>query len=63
MKMLVEDRFGNIEGIITNNREDINLDLMGESRKKMYRKMLGEDDNTIEDLDDDVMSKSIYVFF
>lgn len=34
--MLVEDRFGNIEAIITNNREDINLDLMGESTSGNY---------------------------
>ena len=62
MKALVEDRFDDIGAAIINSREGIDLDLMGESRKKTYRETLGGDDDAEGDLDDDVMGKSICVF-
>lgn len=62
MKALVEDRFDNIRAAIINSRESIDLDLIGESRKKTYKKTLGGDDNAERDLDDDVIGKSIYIF-
>lgn len=63
MKALVEDRFDDIGAAITNSGEGIDLDLMGESKKRTYRETLGGDDDAEGDLDDDVMGKSIYVFF
>ena len=62
MKALVEDRFDNIGAAITNSKEGIDLDLMDESRKKTYRETVGGDDDAEEDLDDDVIGKSIYIF-
>lgn len=62
MKALVEDRFDDIGAAITNSGEGIDLDLMGESRKRTYRETLGGDDDAEGDLDDDVMGKSICVF-
>lgn len=60
--MLAEDRFNNIGIAITNNEKDIDLNLIDESRKKMYKETLGGDDNVKEDLNVDIMDKSIYVF-
>lgn len=62
MKALVENRFNDIGTAITNSGENIDLDLIDESRKKIYRETVGGDDNVEGDLDDDVMGKSIYVF-
>lgn len=62
MKVLVKDRFDNIGAAITNNGEGIDLDLMDKSRKRIYKEMLGGDDDAKRDLDDDVMGKSIYIF-
>lgn len=58
----MENRFDNIRATITNNEEDINLDLIYKSRKKTCKKILGRDDNTEGDLDNDMTGKSIYVF-
>ena len=63
IKTLVEDRFHNNGAVITNNQEGIDLDLIGKIRKTVCRKTLKEDDNIKKDLDDNVISKSIYVFF
>lgn len=60
---MIEDRFDNIGAAITNSGEDINLDLIGENRKRMYREILRGDDDVERDLDNDVIDKSIYVFF
>lgn len=49
IQALVEDRFDNIRAAITNNGKDIDLDLIDESRKRIYKKMLGEDDDAKED--------------
>lgn len=57
MKVLVEDRFEDIGAVITNSREDIDLDLMNESRKKTYKEMLKRNDDAEENLDNDVMGK------
>lgn len=62
MKALVKDRFDSIRAGITNGGEAINLDLMEKSRNKTYTETLGGDKDTEENLDDDVMGKSIYVF-
>lgn len=59
---MVQNRFDNIRATITNSRESIELNLIGKSRKKIYGKMLEEDDNAEENLDDNVIGKSIYVF-
>ena len=59
----MENRFDNIGAAITNSGESINLDLMDESRKRIYRETLERDDDAKRDLDDNMMGKSIYVFF
>lgn len=58
----MEDKFDNIKAAITNSREDIDLDLIGESKKRTYRKALGRDNNIKRDLDNDMIGKSIYIF-
>lgn len=60
---MVEDKFNNNGAIIRNSRESFNLDLMSENRKNMYRETLGGDNNAKGDLDDNMMGKSIYIFF
>ena len=62
MKALVKDRFNDIGAAITNSGEGIDLDLMDESRKRTYRETVGGENDAEEDLDDDVMDKSIYIF-
>ena len=62
MKVLVEDRFDDIGAAITNSGKKIDLDLM-EGRKRTYKEALGGDDNAEEDLNDDMMGKSIYLLF
>ena len=54
--------FDNIEATITNSGEGIDLDLMGESRKKTYKETLRGDDEVDSDLDNDVIGKLIYIF-
>lgn len=63
MKALVEDMIDNIGAAITNSKESIDLDLMNENRKMTYREILEGDDDAEGDLDDDIIVKSIYVFF
>lgn len=41
----MEDRFDNIGAAITSNGQDIDLNLIDESRKRIYKKMLAEDDD------------------
>ena len=59
----MEDKLDNIGAAIINNGEDIDLDLMDESRKKTYKETLRRDDDAEGDLDNDIIDKLIYVFF
>lgn len=63
MKTLVDNIFNNIRAVITNNGMNTNLDLINKKEKMIYRETLRRDDNWKENLDDDMMSKSIYIFF
>lgn len=63
MKELVEDKFKNIRAAITNNGKNIDLDLKGKTRKKTYKEILKKDDNIEGNLEDDMIDKSIYIFF
>lgn len=58
----MENRFNNIRATITNSKEDINLNLIGKSRKKMYKETLMRDNDIKRDLNDNVIDKSSYVF-
>lgn len=58
----MEDRFNNIKAIITNRKENTDLNLINKNRKKMYRETLKKDDDVERDLDNNVIGKSIYIF-
>lgn len=62
MKTLVKNKFDNIEAAITNSGEDIDMDLIDKSRKKIYRKTLRKDNDLKRDLNNDIIGKSIYIF-
>lgn len=55
-------RLDDIEAAIINNRENIDWDLIDKSSKKIYRQILRKDNNVNEDLHNNVMGKSIYIF-
>lgn len=55
-------RLDDIEAAIINNKENIDWDLIDKSSKKIYRQILRKDDNVNEDLHNNVMGKSIYIF-
>lgn len=63
MKTLVKNRFDNIVAAISNNRKNIDLNLMDKSRKTIYKEILGKNDDRKRDLDNNIIDKSIYVFF
>ena len=62
MKTLIEDKFDNIQAVITNSRLGIEWDLMDKRRKRMYREILRKNNNIKGNLDNDIINKSIYVF-
>lgn len=62
MKTLVDNIFDNIRAVITNNGMNTDLDLINKKKKMIYKETLGRDDNWEENLDDDIISKSIYIF-
>ncbi len=41
----------------------MNLNLIEEGRKKMYKKVLGREKDVKRDLNNDIISKSIYLLF
>lgn len=45
MNILVKDRFDDIGAAITISGEEIDLDLMGDSRKRVHTEALPEDDH------------------
>lgn len=54
MKILVKDRFDDIGAAITNRGEEIGLDLMGDSRKRVHTEALPEDDHE-SNFEDDIL--------
>ena len=54
MKVLVEDRFDDIGAAITNSGEEIDMDLMGDSRKRAHTEALGEIDQE-DNMEDDTL--------
>lgn len=62
MKILLKNKFDDIEAIITNSREDIDLDLMKENKRKKYKKTLEKKDDAKRDFDNNVIYKLIYLF-
>lgn len=55
--------FDGIGAAIINNKKSFNLDLIDKSLKKTYKKILEEDNNIKKDLNNNIISKSIYIFF
>lgn len=46
-----------------NNKEEINLDLIEEGRKRIYKKVLGRKKDVKRDLNNNIINKSIYSLF
>lgn len=59
IKTLAKDKFNNIKATITNNIKGINLDLINEKRKKIYKKILKRNYKAKKDLDNNMIGLSI----
>lgn len=63
IKTLVKDKFDNIRAVIINIREGIDINLIDESKKKIYKKILEKNNNAKRNLDNNIIDKSIYISF